>query len=555
TTGAPARPTRPGFFWPGGGPPPGGRGGGAAAADSADLRRRPEALMRVFTEAARRQGDLEAGAARIVRRGLALVDDSFRCSKAVAENFLELLVAPAASDALEHMLQLGLLSAYIPEFEAIGCLVQHDGYHVHTADVHSVATVGELLLLREGRYADAEPVLTDLAREQADFGLLALAALLHDVGKGCSEEPHNFRGGRLVEAIAGRLGVLSAQNTRTLKRLVELHLLLSEVAERHDLGDEDTLGRLAAKLKKNPDFLKMLYILTFIDSKATGPFSWTTWKSALMRELYFKLQAVLEHAEAGGVSPPAAEADDMARRLESELAPERVAWHMEQLPTGYLGAVDADTACRHILLAEEFSRGGPKVAWSVKTEGRLSTLSLCAYDRPGLLAKAAGLFALHGLSIHEARVFTRRDNIVVDSFRLSPVLPGMGTPDWAKVMADMTAGLTGKMSLPYRLARKIRPSVLERNDLPAVRTEVKISNQLSSLNTVIEVKTRDRVGLLYLLAEALFELELNILLARVTTRGHEARDVFFVRDFSGNKIYDAKHMEEIERALVFALDG
>jgi [protein-PII] uridylyltransferase len=177
-----------------------------------------------------------------------------------------------------------------------------------------------------------------------------------------------------------------------------------------------------------------------------------------------------------------------------------------------------------------------------------------ALDRPGLLAKAAGLFALHGLTIHEAKLYTRRDAVAVDVFRLSPVLREAAPPDWERVMADLAAGLSGRMSLPYRLAKRFRPSPLERQDLPDVPTEVSINNQASGLNTLIEVKTRDRVGLLYLLARCLFELELNIYLARVTTKGHEACDVFFVRDFSGNKVYDPEHIEEIERAIRFALN-
>jgi len=111
------------------------------------------------------------------------------------------------------------------------------------------------------------------------------------------------------------------------------------------------------------------------------------------------------------------------------------------------------------------------------------------------------------------------------------------------------------MSLPYRLAKRFRPSPLERRDLPEVATEVSVNNQLSTLCTVIEVRTRDRVGLLYHLAQALFELELNICLARVTTRGHQAVDAFYVRDFSGNKVLEPEQIEEIERAIRFALGG
>jgi [protein-PII] uridylyltransferase len=450
------------------------------------------------------------------------------------------------------MLHLGLLEAYLPEFSAIRYLVQHDGYHVHTADVHSVATVEELCRLAAGHYEQAEPVLTSLARETERFEVLALAALLHDIGKG-GEEPHEVRGARLAREAARRLA-LPESDVERIGHLVEHHLLLSEAAQRHDLGDEDFLGRLAGKLDSG--LLRWLYLLTYADSVATGPFSWTAWKSALIRELFFKLQAVLGHEGARPAPAAEAAAGDIMARMGRELGAERVAWHLEQLPADYLSAVDTRTACEHILMTERLLRGHEGLVWSARTsEGGLTSLTLCALDRPGLLAKAAGSFALHGVSIHEAVLYTRHDAIAVDTFRLSPVLREAPPPDWEVVMADLGAGLAGKMSLPYRLARKLRPSPLERQDLPAVITEVSVNNQLSSLNTVIEVKTRDRLGLLYLLAKALFEMELNICLARVTTKGHQAIDAFFVRDFSGNKVLDAAHIEEIVRAIRFALDG
>jgi hypothetical protein len=47
---------------------------------------------------------------------------------------------------------------------------------------------------------------------------------------------------------------------------------------------------------------------------------------------------------------------------------------------------------------------------------------------------------------------------------------------------------------------------------------------------VIEVRALDRIGVLYAIATALAELELDIVVARVQTIGHEVTDVFYLRD-------------------------
>lgn len=519
--------------------------------DAQAIKERPERMLEVFALAAADSGEPEAATARLVRQHLHLVDERLRRSPEAARHFLATLGAAAAPQALENMLHAGLLSAYLPEFERIRFLVQHDGYHVHTADVHSIETVAELVRLRQGHYEAAEPVLTGLAREAERAELLHLAALLHDIGKG-GDGPHEVLGAELARTVGRRLGLAEAE-VAELGLLVEGHLLLAEAAQRGDLGDEDFLRQLAAGLEERR--LKALYLLTFADSKATGPASWTSWKSALIGELFFRLLAVLGEPEWARPAHGEACAETVVARLSREIPTERVSWHLRQLPAEYLAAVDVETACEQILLAEGLLRGGRPLEWAARAEGGLYTLSLVALDRPGLLAKAAGHFALHGLAIHEARLYTRHDALAVDTFRLSPALKNAPPPAWERVMADLAAGLSGRISLPYRLAKRFRPSPLERHDLPEVATEVSVNNQVSALNTVIEVKTRDRVGLLYLLASALFELELNIYLARVTTKGHQACDVFYVRDFSGNKLLEPGHIEETRRAIRFALDG
>jgi len=81
-----------------------------------------------------------------------------------------------------------------------------------------------------------------------------------------------------------------------------------------------------------------------------------------------------------------------------------------------------------------------------------------------------------------------------------------------------------------------------------------VDNAASAEYTVVEVHARDRLGLLYAISRTLSELQLDIHLAKVATRGPEAIDVFYVRDFYGRKIVDAEHLKEVERAILFELE-
>jgi [protein-PII] uridylyltransferase len=63
------------------------------------------------------------------------------------------------------------------------------------------------------------------------------------------------------------------------------------------------------------------------------------------------------------------------------------------------------------------------------------------------------------------------------------------------------------------------------------------------------VTTQDRLGLLYLMTTTLFELGINIHLAKVATEATRAIDVFYVTDLAGEKIVDEGAIDTIRSRL------
>ncbi len=87
----------------------------------------------------------------------------------------------------------GVLGAIVPEFGKLYARVLHDLYHIYTVDRHSLAAVGELEKLRAGEFKQANPLLTEVAREFDSIPLVFLALLLHDIGKGHGHDHHERR--------------------------------------------------------------------------------------------------------------------------------------------------------------------------------------------------------------------------------------------------------------------------------------------------------------------------------------------------------------------------
>ena len=186
--------------------------------------------------------------------------------------------------------------------------------------------------------------------------------------------------------------------------------------------------------------------------------------------------------------------------------------------------------------------------------------TIVANDRPGLFSRVAGVVALHELSVLGAEIYTRDDGVALEIFQLEPKvgdLPGQGKgegeADVESIAEDARMALRGRLSLDARHAdlRRGQPEGVFHEKRPD--PEIVVHDDASDFFTVVEVRAADRVGLLYTITRALVEMELDIALAKVSTYGEDVVDVFYVRDFHGQKVTDPVYAEEIARSIRFRL--
>ena len=151
--------------------------------------------------------------------------------------------------------------------------------------------IGILSDIEAGRSADT-PFATDLMRtiQPQHRALLYVALFLHDIAKGRIED-HSIAGARVARSFCPRLGFSPAE-TETVAWLVEIHLVMSTVAQSRDLSDRMTIENFAAVVQ-SVERMKLLTILTTADIKAVGPGVWNGWKAQLIRTLYYETEPVL----------------------------------------------------------------------------------------------------------------------------------------------------------------------------------------------------------------------------------------------------------------------
>ena len=454
---------------------------------------------------------------------------------------------------------VGWLVALLPEWAPLRGRPQRNPYHRYSLDrhaVHAAAELGELV----HREVWAKDALADVRGggdldEQEALDVLALACLVHDAGK-ASGEPHSETGVPFARAVGRRFGLADAALDR-LAWMVRNHLLLPDVGTRRDISDPAEAHAVAQEVRDRSR-LASLWLLTAADSIATGPSAWTSWRAQLVRILVTKVSAVLDERDPAALHDGAkATADDAAALAERMGATrEQVTAHLQQLPERYAAAVSPRAVVRHAMLAD--APPGPNEIRTRVTPGEpledgqaFDELDVVARDTPGLFAKVAGVLALHGGSVLEAHAHTRADGTAVDTFTI--VLPEHATPSWwVTVEGDLVEAVAGRIAVRARVARKRATEHRRLAKLPPVETAVSTSRDAAGRATLVEVRTIDRVGVLYRIASALAELELDLVVAKVGTFGHEAHDVFTVRDGHGQPL-DADHCAELELAIHAAL--
>jgi [protein-PII] uridylyltransferase len=177
-------------------------------------------------------------------------------------------------------------------------------------------------------------------------------------------------------------------------------------------------------------------------------------------------------------------------------------------------------------------------------------------DRPGLFSILSGVLALHNINILSAHIYTWRDGTALDRFTVTSPLDPIHSQDiWEKVRADLKMIFQGELSLDERLQQRARPSVLTRTQKSFRQPDVRLDAASSDFFTLIEVFASDRVGLLYEITRTLFELKLDIRIAKISTKADQIADVFYVRDLEGQKLEDEKHLQEIRDALLPVLSA
>ncbi len=371
-------------------------------------------------------------------------------------------------------------------------------------------------------------------------------------------------------------GFLSTDEHRVLSdgyvflRTIEHHLQVMHYRQTHTLPDEpEALAQLARRLG------------------FTGPEAGVRFQAryqehaAAIRSVYLRHLAGESHGAGSG--PAAISASPVVRE------------HVARMDASYTVAFSGAEISRHAVLAENVNDERLVEVEAVPLGDELWRVTVVGYDYPGELSAICGLLFAYGFSIHDGNAFTyepvatppesgaaphrprapqafragsrprRRPAAgnpgsrrkIVDVFTVRSVREGASQDVWDRYAEDLRAMLRLMHGGKHREARgevAKKAAVTLQASAGATTTlypvEIEIDNTVSERYTALRIESRDTLGFLYELTNALALS--GIYIARVTCESAEngLHDVLYVCDADGRKITSPEKQRELRAATV-----
>ncbi len=528
----------------------------------------PARLIRVFRHAQQKDCEIQLDLIVLIRTSLPLLDARTIASDAANRSFRAILqtvgnVAPT----LFLMHECGVLGRFMPEFGRLTCHVQHEFYHLYTADIHILRTLEEL----DHVFADNTPIVEkyrEALRKTRIPALLYLMLLLHDLGKAFGIKGHAEAGLRITKPILERMQIPEEHHEQILFT-IQNHFEMARFTLNYDVDDPIT-AQTFAKSVDNPENLHYLYVHTFCDARGTSHELWNGYKDTILARLYertleqFKGQ---EHVN----QKYEREKEIMKSKLLSKNIPdvsrEEIDAHFNLLPDRYFMNHTEDEIEQHLKMihhllakisdANSIGSLEPVIEWHDDLDQGLTIAHVVTWDRAGLFYKLAGAFTLSNLSVISSKVVTREDHITIDTFYLvdenGGIVKNRNVQDLFRKTVresllhgkDLTADVLKKAENAHRSLYTKQTERL-RTNIPPV---VDIYHELSLKRTIVEIQATDYIGLLYQISKAIYDNGFDINFARISTQREAALDVFYIENIKRNEPIATSRLMELRRCL------
>jgi [protein-PII] uridylyltransferase len=210
--------------------------------------------------------------------------------------------------------------------------------------------------------------------------------------------------------------------------------------------------------------------------------------------------------------------------------------------------IDSNTQLEFIKLLQKVKTSDIQIKITTDKNRGANRICCVLQDHPGLFARLTGAIALIGANVVDARTYTTRDGFATAVFWIQdPSNFPFEILQIEKIVKSIRNSLSGKIVPKRVLDVKGKFSRSEREF--RVPTTIAFDNLGSDIYTIIEVDTRDRIGLIHDLANTLYKSNISIFRAIIATYGEQAVDTFYIKDLFGLKLHSKIKQDQISLQL------
>lgn len=512
----------------------------------------PLRLLRIYRYSQQYHAQLDTQLIRLIRNSSILVtpelihqENTANCLRSILQTSGE--VYPT----LFQMHLNGILNAFLPEFEPLTFLLQHEHYHSYTADIHTLKSIQALDNIFNGT-APLSAQYSKAIHSTTAPSLLYLIILLHDIAKPQKSTTNPIEAKKIAGPILDRLNI-TEKKRNTVLFTIENHLSMVNFWQRNDLDDPASIARFA-NFVQDPETLAYLYVFTYCDAISTSKNLWNSYKESLHSKLFRKtldyfdrnndyLEKQLQEKKSAYIQ--------LFHNFFPEATQEALSTELAKVPERYFLLCSTAEMALHISLLSEYLKNPypldhstiPTIHWHEDPDKALTTVSIIANDHKGLFSEITGAFSAIGINVLGCKALTRLDKITIDTFYVFPTqdAPSLNPQDLhAKFHYNLSAIiLKQKDPLPTILSQAKKSTLLFQQKYLQLQTKprsfVNIIQDDELRKVIIEIQCPDSLGLLYRISKAISDHNYTILFARIATENGLAMDTLHIEPCASNE--------------------
>ncbi len=532
-----------------------------AVAHNKVFEQNPFAIMELFVLMAQNPEikGVRASTIRLLRDHRHLIDDDFRSDLRNTSLFMELLRSPErVSTELKRMNRYGILGLYLPEFGNIVGQMQHDLFHIYTVDAHTLKVIQMMRQFRHTEFRETFPVAHRVVNNLPKIELLYAAGLYHDIAKGRGGD-HSELGS--VDALEFcKRHHLGKWDSALVAWLVEKHLIMSMTAQRRDLSDPEVIHEFAS-IVGDVTHLDYLYVMTVADINATNNELWNSWRATLLRQLYAETRRALRR----GLENPLGKEELIEQtQFEAMQSLKRIGANEENVKNlwqhfgdDYFLRIDTQAVARHTqAILEHGNRPMPVVTvhqHSYRSHEGATEIFIFAEDTTNLFAATVASLDQQNLSVQDARIMATNDGYTLSIFTVLDEnnQPLNDNPDYQReIQQQLVDELDDPADFPDIIHRRV-PRQLK---LFPIKTSASVHTDPNLKQTVLEVFTADRPGLLSRIGRIFAQFEINVHNAKIANIAERVEDFFYLTNADNQPITDPDMCEQLTSEICKELD-